>query len=269
MAESYTKLPTSYLLGSVPAVVDEGKSSTSYEAPEANMQTFPPANGGERGRGYQSVSGPTETFEQQPTGNWRGVFNIQSYTQYFDVDTDIVFNRLLSSFSPLSGDFSRKIEANPDLYGPIWITTTLVFVLAALGNCATFLMDKRTDSSTSWSFDVGYITTALWSIYGYAIVVPLGFYFMLKYMGSNASLIQFWCLWGYSLLIFIPVSCFLLIPLEVLRWIIIVVIGAASACFVASNLRSYVEQNDLFIVVAAAFLLQIALALFIKVWFFP
>ncbi|KAI4389864.1 hypothetical protein MLD38_002038 [Melastoma candidum] len=81
-------------------------------------------------------------------------------------------------------------------YGPIWISTTLVFVLAALGNCATFLMDKRTDSSTSWSFDVGYITTALWSIYGYAIVVPLGFYFMLKYLGSNASLIQFWVLWG-------------------------------------------------------------------------
>ena len=97
-------------------------------------------------------------------------------------------------------------------YGLIWISTTLVFVLASLGNLATFLMQKHADNSTSWSFDVSYVNVAACSIYGYAIVVPLAYYFFLQYMGSNASLIRFWCLWGYSLTIFIMSSvsfCFL------------------------------------------------------------
>lgn len=99
-------------------------------------------------------------------------------------------------------------------YGLIWISTTLVFVLASLGNCATYLMQKHTDKGTSWSFNVSYMNVAAGAIYGYAAVVPLAFYFLLQYLGSgsNPSLVQFWCMWGYSLFIFVPASvssCFL------------------------------------------------------------
>lgn len=52
---------------------------------------------------------------QQPTNNWKGVFSISSYTQYFNVDTDVVLNRLISSLYPTTGDFVSKIDANPDL----------------------------------------------------------------------------------------------------------------------------------------------------------
>jgi len=61
----------------------------------------------------------------------------------------------------------------------------------------------------------------------------------------------------------------LLIPVEFLRWVIILLTGVASASFVALNLRSYIEGNELSVAIIAAFLLQIALAIFIKVWFFP
>ncbi|KAG5064336.1 hypothetical protein JHK85_005519 [Glycine max] len=192
---SYTGLPTSHLL-----------------ATGANMQTFPPNNGGDRGPGHQTLGSPTEAFEQQPANNWRGIFSMSSYSEYFNVDTDVVVIRLISSLNPVAADFFSKIDANPDLYGLIWISTTLVFVLASLGNLATFLMQKHADNSTSWSFDVSYVNVAACSIYGYAIVVPLAYYFFLQYMGSNASLIRFWCLWGYSLTIFIMSSvsfCFL------------------------------------------------------------
>ncbi|XVF23967.1 hypothetical protein REPUB_Repub13aG0085400 [Reevesia pubescens] len=270
---SYSNLATSHLLGSVPAVINEEKKA-SYEVPEASMQIFPPNNGSGRGggsaRGYQTLGAPTEGFEQQPANNWKGVFSISSYTQYFNVDTDVVINRLISSFYPVGGDFFSKIDANPDLYGLIWITTTLVFMLASFGNCATYLIERHTDGTTSWSFDVGYVNVAACGIYGYAVVVPMAFYFLLQYLGSNASLVRFWCMWGYSLSIFIPTAFLLLIPVEILRWIIILIAGTASASFVALNLRSYIEGgNDLTIIVVAAFLLQLALAIFIKVWFFP
>lgn len=198
----------------------------------------------------------------------------------------------------------------------------MVFVLALLGNIATYLTQKHVDNTTSWSFDVSFVNTAAWSIYGYVIVVPLAYYFFLQYMGSNANLIRFWCMWGYSLTIFIMSSVsfdfpsmvyyfinvsmlitilcsfisqqfiehemrntsntvsnisntsrdffqfLLLVPVGILRWIIIILTGVASASFVALNLRSFIEGNDVSVAVVAAFFLQIALAVFIKVRFF-
>lgn len=270
MDESYNNLPTSHLLGSVPAVVNEEKSIATYEVPEANLQIFPPNNGARGGQGYQTPGSPAEgDGPQQSASNWKGVFSISSYTQYFNVDTDVVLNRLISSLHPIGGDFFSKIDANPDLYGLIWTSTTLIFVIAALGNCATYLTKRQSNSSTTWSFDVGYLNLAACSIYGYALVVPVAFYFLLQYLGSNASLVRFWCLWGYSLFIFILSSVLLIIPVEFLRWLIIVLAGGASACFVALNLRSYVQGNDITLVIVASFVLQMGLALFIKICFFP
>lgn len=61
----------------------------------------------------------------------------------------------------------------------------------------------------------------------------------------------------------------LIIPVEFIRWTVILVSGAASASFVSLNLRSYIETNDTSVVLVAAFFLQMALAVFIKMWFFP
>lgn len=277
MDESFSNLQTSHLLGSVPAVISEDdKKSTNVhiasvnEGPSANMQIFPPHQGNNGAKGYQTLESPTEGPEQQPSNNWKGYFNVYSYAQYFNVDTDVVLNRLMSSLYPTSGDFFSKIDANPDLYGLVWICTTLVFVLSSLGNCATYLVKKRTNSEAPWVFDVNYINLAASLIYGYAIIVPVAFYFSLRYMGSRADLLRFWCLWGYSLFVFVPTTLPLLIPVEFLRWVIILLAGGGSSCFVALNLRSYLEaSNDLTVVLAVAFGLQMVLSIFIKVWFFP
>ncbi|KAL7147743.1 hypothetical protein ABFS83_06G127200 [Erythranthe nasuta] len=263
MEESFSNPATSHFLGSVPAVISEDKKTSNPEVP-ANLQIFPPNS-----QGYQTLVAPSDGGgEQQPTNNWKGFFSISSYTQYFNVDTDIVLNRLISSLYPTSGDFVSKIDANPDLYGLVWISTTLVFVIASLGNCATYLMSRRSDPNTSWAFDVNYLNVAAGSIYGYALIVPLGYYFLLQYLGSNVSLVRFWCLWGYSLFIFILTSFLLIIPIEFIRWIVILIGGAASASFVGLNLRSYIQSNDLMIVAISAFVLQLGLSVFIKMWFF-
>lgn len=91
-------------------------------------------------------------------------------------------------------------------YGPVWISTTLVFMLAGFGNCATYLMRKRNQPDTIWNFDVTFVDWAACIIYGYALAVPVAFYFLLQYVGCNASLIRLWCMWGYSLFIFLPSS---------------------------------------------------------------
>ncbi|XP_078179103.1 integral membrane Yip1 family protein [Carex rostrata] len=264
--EGYGTLPTSHLLGSVPAVIsDEKKPSLISEggASASNFNVFPPA-----GRGHPAPgSGNPSDGNDQSQPDWKGFFSISSYSPFFNVDTDVVVDRMISSVFPKSNFFS-KIDANPDLYGPVWISTTLVFMLAALGNTATYMIQKKSDPTKAWNFDVGYFNWSASVIYGYSILVPLGFYFLLQYFGTQSSLVRFWCMWGYSLFIFIPSSLLLIIPVEFLRWIIILLAGSASSWFVSSNLKYYVEGIDRAPLVVGALVLQFALAVFIKVLFF-
>lgn len=266
-------MPSSRLLGSVPAVIpdqDKGPGATESTNSNANMQNFPPNNGGYQPPGRPGTgSGSPYDAEEQTTTNWKGFFSIASYQPYFNVDTDIVVDRIISSIYPMD-DFYRKIDANPDMYGPIWITTTLVFILAAFGNCATYLTHQRSGQDTVWNFDVTYVNWAATVLYGYTLAVPAAFYFMLQYLGpNNASLVKLWCMWGYSLSIFIPSCLLLVIPVGFLRWIFISLAGAASSWFIYLNLKVNAEgNNDLMVLVISASVLQLALAIAMKVLFF-
>ncbi|KAJ6720496.1 hypothetical protein OIU85_023685 [Salix viminalis] len=195
-------------------------------------KTLPTNINGGGGRGYQTLGSPpdcvscthgsTKTNSLMTSWWWEHV-HLSCYIS-FKVNF-LLSEKNLSSNNPTIG----RIDANPDLYGPVWVSTTLIFVLASLGNLATYLIEKHTDHKASWSFDVGYVNVAVFSVYGYAIVVPLAFYFLLRYLKSNPKLIQLWCMWGYSLFIFIPSSFLLVIPIEVLRWIIVLAAGIDSA----------------------------------------
>ncbi|CAL9046309.1 uncharacterized protein LOC135674826 [Musa acuminata AAA Group] len=262
MEEGYTSLPTSHLLGSVPAVIAEEKPSAgASQSLPANLQVFPPGNGG-----YIPPESPLGG-EEQAANNWKGFCSLSSYTPYFNVDTDVVVDRIISSVYPMD-EFSRKIDGSPDLYGPVWISATLVFMLAALGNYGTYLIQKRSEPNGDWEFDVSYVDWAACVVFGYAVAVPAAFYFLLQYFGLNANLVRLWCMWGYSLFVFIPASLFLVVPSEIFRWIIIILAGSASSWFVYLNLKVSTEGSDTRPLVVSALVLQFALALFIKIFFF-
>ena len=42
------------------------------------------------------------------------------------------------SLKPFNSDLADEISTNPDLYGPFWIMTTLIFVLACMGNLTAY-----------------------------------------------------------------------------------------------------------------------------------
>ncbi len=56
-------------------------------------------------------------------------FSIEYYQQFFNVDTSMVIERIVSSIVPRKAPPSylkQHIGLNPDLYGPFWIVVTLV-----------------------------------------------------------------------------------------------------------------------------------------------
>lgn len=87
-------------------------------------------------------------------------------------------------------------------YGPFWICTTLIFVAAAIGTFVTYLAQKL--HHKEWEYDINLVTWSAGLFYGYATVVPLGLYVILKYFSAPAGLVQLFCLYGYSLFVFIP-----------------------------------------------------------------
>ncbi len=59
--------------------------------------------------------------------------------QYFEIDSDDVEKRVMNSFIPLNPNFLEVAQHSPDLYGPFWIYTTLIFVIAAAGSLTKYL----------------------------------------------------------------------------------------------------------------------------------
>ncbi|KAD7479490.1 hypothetical protein E3N88_02626 [Mikania micrantha] len=142
------------------------------------------------------------------------------------------------SLIPFKGTFNEKMESSPDLYGPFWICTTLIFVSALIGTSAAYLADNM--HHKEWEYDINLLTWSACVLYGYAIFVPITLYIVLKYLSAPLGIVQLFCLYGYSLFIFIPAVCLYIIPVEMFRWVVVGVAGVMSAMFVSLNLRSHV-----------------------------
>lgn len=87
-------------------------------------------------------------------------------------------------------------------YGPFWICTTLIFVAASIGTFVTYVAHKL--QKKEWDYDINLVTWSAGLFYGYVTVVPLALYVILKYFSAPSGLVQLFCLYGYSLFVFIP-----------------------------------------------------------------
>ncbi|KAD7478627.1 hypothetical protein E3N88_01763 [Mikania micrantha] len=276
MSGNYTTIDNQNVSGSVPAVSDSpGQVSVKFN--DTNLQTFPPS--GAQGK-ISAAAGPPrdadDTFskpvsgssESPSSGGWFRIFTIAAYQPYFDVDTSDVLERIKYSLLPFGGSFNEKTASNPDLYGPFWICTTLIFVAASIGTFVTYLAHKL--QHKEWNYDINLVTWSAGLFYGYVLVVPLFLYVILKYFSAPSTLVQLFCLYGYSLFIFIPAMCLSVIPMEMFRWVITGVAGIMSALFVALNLRNHIVSagERWFLIVAGIFLLQLALSVVLKLYLF-
>nr|KJB82570.1 hypothetical protein B456_013G204700 [Gossypium raimondii] len=218
---------------------------------------------------FSKPAGGSQPGSGEPQGSgWFRTFTIAAYKPYFDVDTSDIIDRLKESLFPFRGTFTEKTATNPDLYGPFWICTTLIFVAASIGTFVTYIAHKL--KKKEWDYDINLVTWSAGVFYGYVTVVPLILYVILKYFSAPSGLVQLFCLYGYSLFVFIPALCLSVVPLEIFRWVIAGVAGFMSATFVALNLKAHINSagERWFLIVTGIFLLQLALAVVLKLYLF-
>ncbi|KAI6226201.1 Protein YIPF [Aphelenchoides fujianensis] len=110
--------------------------------------------------------------ETETAGSKHHFLSFSFYQQYFDVDTEQVYKRILHSVVPKKdGNFIREhVQPVPDLYGPFWIAVTLVFAAAISANFAHYIESLGEDLYTN---DFTLVTGISTLISVYVLGVPL------------------------------------------------------------------------------------------------
>lgn len=230
------------------------------------------------------------------SGGKRFLWSINFYAQFFDVDTSAVLQRCWAALFPRA-NFLDVLEGNPDLYGPFWIATTVVFILFLGGTISKYLATTGTDpfvydfkllsgmysilhskqSSRALALQMVLLLTASFSgaaglVYGYTLFVPMALYLALRYFGSeSANLLECWALYGYSNLIWVPVALISWSQISLLNWIFVGVGFGMSVAFLLRNLYPVLSATDKQtskVLLILVLVLHLALSVAIKMLFF-
>jgi hypothetical protein len=120
------------------------------------------------------------------------------------VDTSQVIERCLKSMYPVGDYAADTLNNQPDLYGPFWIATSVVFsvfVCSSLaGSLAAYIAGKP------HVYDFTLLSFAVVVVYVYAFLCPALVWASTKYFGCRPSLLEIINYYGYGLTIWIPVS---------------------------------------------------------------
>jgi len=203
-------------------------------------------------------------------------WSITYYQPLFDVDTLQVVNRIKGSLLPRpKGAFWELIGANPDLYGPFWIATTLIFTMAMTGNLASYF---ATVDKTGWTYNFNQLTLAGSVIYAYVTLLPLLFWMLLRYYEASKKLVDVLCIYGYTLAVFVPISVLCVLPINLLRWLLLLIGGGVSAIFLLSNFHAHLAdcfpygegdaKRKMYLLLGSMGLFHLILMFIFKVYFF-
>lgn len=215
----------------------------------------------------QQYQGPVEQGPPPPPARdlqTMKFWTIEFYQQFFDVDTVDVLRRMgnvMLPFTPpdfllhrdwhhafggalsgrlaaLSSTVSHKEgvqERMPDLYGPIWLSTTLWILIGIIGNAMSKLAHTKSKSTDSWSYDFTVATVAAGTVYAYVGLMSLMIWGIMKWKAVPASLPDVLCLYGYSMFIIILAAILCSFPNTGVQWFVCIAAGLWSGTYLLAN----------------------------------
>lgn len=92
--------------------------------------------------------------------------------------------------------FLEKHGERPDLYGPFWISTTIVFLIAVVSNYIGWYNHGAKSGEAAWKYDTDKVTYAGVLFYGYVGVIGFAIWATLRWFKAPTSLAQIWCVYG-------------------------------------------------------------------------
>ena len=224
--------------------------------------------------------GPAPGQDESRTARLCAFLSVDYYRPYFDVDTATVVGRIKSAATPGNQDvFASTQEAGPDLYGPFWVASALIFFIAGESNFNAYLAH----SSGKWERDFTLLSLAATMIYVYVFVIPICIWVFARSSGVSVSLVKVVSLYGYALSSFIVASFLCIIPASWLQWIVVLLAMGLSGSVLFQNLRGLLFANigldveaqgesgpkrSMTAALMTAMLLHFVFALLLKLFFF-
>lgn len=202
--------------------------------------------------------------QPEPTSN-ASIFSFAYYSELFDVDTNQVLGRCLLALNPFSqarffgggssdssGIIGTAGEAKPDLYGPFWISTTVIFALFFSSSLTGVFYSMYKGVNYEYKFEV--LSGAAMILYSYTFLWPVLLFLIIRQVLAQrvVSLVKLCCIFGYSNVIWIPVAILAVSPLagafphmaDLVRWLVVGFGYIFSALFLFKTLKPILVSDD-------------------------
>ena len=157
---------------------------------------------------------------------------------YFKVTFNDIKIRLISSFLPINNSFFNIAVDHPDLYGPFWIYTTLIYVIAAGGALSYYFTNSVNN------YFQAFVPVAGSILYCFGFGFPFVMWLCMRIFKIEMKYVSLICLYGYSLTCFIPVLILCASGFAWIQWILLIYGIANSTAFVLINLWNYIRTVD-------------------------
>ncbi|KAJ1993408.1 hypothetical protein H4R33_000663 [Dimargaris cristalligena] len=204
---------------------------------------------------------------QAPPANY-ALWQVEYYAQYFNVDSTNVLERMWQSVVP-TRNFLDIIGPNPDLYGPFWIATTVIFAMFVTSSLSQSIVAYLHGGNRVYDFTT--LSFAVFTVYPYLLLTSLGVWATTKYFGCQPSLLEVLSIYGYAFTVWIPIAIACVVPNDLVRWILTIVAFVSSALFICKNIFLIISRSGATVhraLILVVLLAHAALALVFKIKFF-
>lgn len=246
---------------------------------DQNVNKSPAASSASSGM-YQSTMDST-TPGSTPIGWWRrctSCFRLEGYQPYFDLDTVHVAQRIMCALTKFwqPDQFRTAVVGDtanpelglkgPDLYGPLWITMTLIFCIAATSNLSDYMRHLQHSSSSSstaaadvtddaaitsqeemedFEYDIYHLLRASSVCTVFVFVIPTAFWFACTCLAMPAIPWVMWvCCYGYSMTPYLLAVLIAWVPITILEWLVLAMATFASVLLILRNLSTPLLSQD-------------------------
>ncbi|CDF90952.1 uncharacterized protein ZBAI_01497 [Zygosaccharomyces bailii ISA1307] len=182
------------------------------------------------------------------------------YSRYFQLTTADFKLKTLASLS------LRSERPSPDLYGPIWITATVVMARFLGSGVFALCIDGILRGVAPATFQFSKLVHSTWLFYGYTFVMP----FVAQRLLADSSFIELLTTYGYVNVVWIGASLMLSgvdefgrlgrpVVVTLIEWVVVALVAAKRSLSLYSQLESrkalVLLALDVLFCVAAKFLL--------------
>jgi Yip1 domain len=133
---------------------------------------------------------PRESAKASPS-----IFSVEYWQPHFNLETAELKKRVFYSLNPAkTSEFLQLVDTRPDLYGPFWICSFLIFTIIISSSLASamkriLLGEERLLAGYNYE-NIGFVFCL---IYGFLFGFPLVFTILLKVFGSELTFIKVSC----------------------------------------------------------------------------